>query len=84
MALITLKEWNDRQPRPRSLETVRRWVRSGRIQPPPQLDGREYLVEDCAIKVNLNNQYFSSQHNKKLSLRERIQHGRTEKKPQNK
>lgn len=84
MALITLKEWNDRQPRPRSMEQVRRWVRSGRIQPPPQLDGREYLVEDSAIKVNLNGQCFPSPSNKNLSLRERIKHGRTEKKPQNK
>ncbi|EJV9554404.1 excisionase, partial [Salmonella enterica subsp. enterica serovar Kentucky] len=24
---LTLPEWNQRQPRPRSLETVRRWVR---------------------------------------------------------
>ncbi|EJL5546618.1 excisionase, partial [Salmonella enterica] len=27
---LTLPEWNQRQPRPRSLETVRRWVRECR------------------------------------------------------
>ncbi|EAA9514338.1 excisionase [Salmonella enterica] len=82
MALITPKEWNDRQPRPRSIEQVRRWVRSGRIQPPPILDGREYLVEENAVKVHLNGQCFSAPVSKnKLKLKERIRHGRSEKKP---
>ncbi|MGX8900617.1 excisionase [Citrobacter werkmanii] len=82
MTLITLKEWNERQPRPRSMEQVRRWVRSGRIQPPPMLDGREYLVEEHAVKVNLNGQCFTaSTSNNHLRLKERIRHGRTEKKP---
>ncbi|HDR2587320.1 TPA: excisionase [Enterobacter ludwigii] len=85
MALITLKEWNSRQPRPRSMEQVRRWVRSGRIQPPPHMDGREYLVEDHAVKINLNERYFAPIRNiSKPSLRERIQYGRPEKKSQNK
>ncbi|WP_447880101.1 excisionase [Serratia fonticola] len=52
---ITLKEWNSRQPRPKSVETVRRWVRAGKIYPAPQLDGREYLFDDRAIKINPNN-----------------------------
>ncbi|EFI2702672.1 excisionase, partial [Escherichia coli] len=40
---LTLQEWNARQRRQRSLETVRRWVRECRIFPPPVKDGREYL-----------------------------------------
>ncbi|HDT4879768.1 TPA: excisionase [Klebsiella michiganensis] len=51
MALITLKEWNARQPRPRSLETVRRWVRQSKIYPAPKKDGVEYLFQETAIKV---------------------------------
>lgn len=38
---LTLQEWNARQRRPRSLETVRRWVRECRIFPPPVKDGSE-------------------------------------------
>ncbi|MEK0204476.1 excisionase [Klebsiella michiganensis] len=51
MALITLKEWNARQPRPRSLETVRRWVRQSKIYPAPKKDGVEYLFQETAVKV---------------------------------
>lgn len=79
MALITLSEWNQRQPRPRCIEQVRRWVRAGRIQPSPKLDGREYLVDENAVKIDLCNP--SSK--KTSSLKERILYGRTEKKPQN-
>ncbi|ASX25973.1 excisionase [Candidatus Williamhamiltonella defendens] len=49
---ITLKEWNQKQPRPRCIEQVRRWVRAGIIYPAPRLDGREYLVQANAIKIN--------------------------------
>ncbi|WP_087943415.1 excisionase [Candidatus Regiella insecticola] len=35
------------------MEQVRRWVRSGVIQPPPRLDGREYLVKADAVKIDL-------------------------------
>jgi predicted site-specific integrase-resolvase len=55
MTKITLKEWNSRQPRPKSAETVRRWVRAGKIYPAPELDGREYLFDDRAIKINPSN-----------------------------
>ncbi|EEQ2022077.1 excisionase [Escherichia coli] len=48
---LTLQEWNARQRRPRSLETVRRWVRECRIFPPPVKDGREYLFHESAVKV---------------------------------
>ena len=50
---LTLPEWNARQPRPRSLETVRRWVRECRIAPPPKKDGREYLFHESAVKVDI-------------------------------
>lgn len=49
---LTLPEWNARQLRPKSLETVRRWVRECRISPPPIKDGREYLFHESAVKVN--------------------------------
>ena len=51
MVLITLKEWYARQPRPRSLESVRRWVRESKIYPAPKKDGVEYLFQETAIKV---------------------------------
>lgn len=49
---LTLPEWNARQLRPKSLETVRRWVRECRISPPPIKDGREYLFHESAVKIN--------------------------------
>ncbi|RXK32663.1 hypothetical protein BBD39_11350 [Arsenophonus endosymbiont of Bemisia tabaci Asia II 3] len=54
--MITLAEWNARRDRPRRMDTVRGWVRNGLIQPPPIKDGREYLVEENAIKVNSLNE----------------------------
>ncbi|EFZ49658.1 excisionase [Shigella sonnei 53G] len=50
---MTLKEWNARQLRPRSPETVRRWVRECKIFPPPIKDGREYLFHESAKKLHL-------------------------------
>lgn len=50
--MITLAEWNARRDRPRRMDTVRIWARNGLIQPSPIKDGREYLVEEYAIKVN--------------------------------
>ncbi|EFW8403912.1 phage integrase Arm DNA-binding domain-containing protein [Shigella dysenteriae] len=50
---LTLKEWNARQLRPRSPETVRRWVRECKIFPPPIKDGREYLFHESAKKLHL-------------------------------
>lgn len=49
---LTLKEWNNLLPRPRSLETVRRWIRAGKIYPAPVLDGREYLFDESAVRIN--------------------------------
>ncbi|EMA4385263.1 excisionase [Escherichia coli] len=54
-ALLPPFVWKElRQRRPRSLETVRRWVRECRIFPPPVKDGREYLFHESAVKVDLN------------------------------
>jgi len=55
MSLVTLQEWNNLQPRPRSIEQVRRWVRAGKLYPPPYLDGREYLIQDYAVKIDPRN-----------------------------
>lgn len=52
---LTLKEWNSRLPRPRSEETVRRWIRAGKIYPAPVLDGREYLFDENAVRIDLQN-----------------------------
>lgn len=52
---LTLKEWNSRLPRPRSEETVRRWIRAGKIHPAPVLDGREYLFDENAVRIDLQN-----------------------------
>ncbi len=51
--LLTLKEWNSRLPRPRSEETVRRWIRKGIIYPAPVKDGREYLFNENAVRINM-------------------------------
>ncbi|MDQ9124977.1 excisionase [Serratia fonticola] len=72
---ITLKEWNSRLPRPRSEETVRRWVRAGKIYPAPILDGREYLFDDRAIKIDPKN----LQKNSVNRLLERINDGKNPK-----
>ncbi|HGJ5860065.1 MAG TPA: excisionase [Arsenophonus nasoniae] len=55
------------------MDTVRGWVRNGLIQPPPVKDGREYLVEEYAIKVN------SLTEIKPLNLLQRIEHATREK-----
>lgn len=52
MNKLTLKQWNSRLPRPRSHETVRRWIRSGKIFPAPVLDGREYLFDEWAERID--------------------------------
>ncbi|HGE8281589.1 TPA: excisionase [Serratia marcescens] len=49
---LTLGEWNKRLPRPRSHETVRRWIRAGKIYPAPVLDGREYLFDEQAVRID--------------------------------
>ncbi|WP_199062157.1 excisionase [Serratia sp. ASV30] len=52
---LTLREWNSRLPRPRSEETVRRWIRAGRIYPAPVIDGREYLFDEYAVRIDKPN-----------------------------
>ncbi|WP_440867356.1 excisionase [Symbiopectobacterium purcellii] len=60
------------------METVRRLVRSGMIFPAPIRDGREYLFEENACKLNRNNTFHPSTplHPTLLS---RIKHGTPEK-----
>ena len=71
---LTLQEWNARQRRPRSLETVRRWVRECRIFPPPVKDGREYLNrpgfpgEYFICELRLPDHRFRWKHNKLFLL----------------
>lgn len=72
--MLTLEQWNKTLPKPRNMETIRRWARNGQIYPPPIFDGYQYLVHENAIK-RINNQ------NPKLSnnLLTRIQNGTTQK-----
>ncbi|WGL99109.1 excisionase [Arsenophonus sp. aPb] len=55
------------------MDTVRGWVRNGLIQPPPVKDGREYLVDEFAVKVNSINETGSP------NLLQRIGHAAREK-----
>ncbi|HDR2892316.1 TPA: excisionase [Enterobacter asburiae] len=73
MGLITLKEWNARQPRPRCLEQVRRWVREGKIYPAPILDGREYLFDERARKITSHSTSAAN------SLLNRVNNGKKQK-----
>lgn len=81
MPLITLHEWGQRLPVPRSTETLRRWVRAHKIYPPPEFDGYQYLVEEDAVKICHPSQKTYSNKKPASSLTSRIKHGRTEKKP---
>ncbi|MBL1261139.1 MAG: hypothetical protein COB33_011465 [Thiotrichaceae bacterium] len=50
--LITLKEWDERHFNPaHSTRTLRTWAKDGKIQPKPQLIGREYRVMEDAVYV---------------------------------
>jgi len=69
---ITLREWNARQIRPRSMEQVRRWVRAGKLYPPPYLEGHEYLIHETAVKINPTQPKQFASDNNKLILRDRI------------
>jgi len=72
MRFITLREWNQRQPRPKSMEQVRRWVRSGKLYPAPFLDGREYLIQENAVKIDPTRPRESASKNNRLILTTRI------------
>ncbi|MGB9096075.1 excisionase [Erwinia sp.] len=81
MPLITLNEWGQRLPVPRSQETLRRWNRAGKIYPAPTFDGYQYLVEENAVKINPAKPGCLPSSPVTGSLTSRIKHGRTEKKP---
>ncbi|WP_261832296.1 excisionase [Leminorella grimontii] len=61
------------------MEQVRRWVRAGKISPPPLLDGREYLVDENAVRINPASPSSSQPHINSLS--QRVKNGRKETKP---
>lgn len=47
--LIRLERWLEAHyDEPPSLETARRWIRAGKIQPPPERHGRAYFVHPDA------------------------------------
>lgn len=53
--MLSLTEWDQAVFNGRhSINTLRYWARTGRIQPTPQLVGREYLVDPKAKYINLN------------------------------
>lgn len=71
--MLTLNEWNQRLPKPKDIETIRRWVRNGQIWPPPKFDGYQYYVEESARKIPPP----TTSHTQ--SLLERIKHGKESK-----
>lgn len=81
MPLITLYEWGQRLPVPRSMETLRRWVRAHKIHPHPDFDGYQYLVEEEAVKIGTGKTYQRKSPDSAGSLTSRINNGRTKKKP---
>ncbi|HAF8817902.1 TPA: excisionase [Salmonella enterica] len=81
MGLITLKDWNKKQPIQLCDEQVRRLVRKGLIYPAPEMYGRCYLVEETAVRLNNHQSLIPGNTSKKL-LR-RIIDGRHEKKRKN-
>ncbi|EMY0609736.1 excisionase [Yersinia enterocolitica] len=49
---ISLKEWNERRDKPRSMKQIYRWVEAGKIYPPPEKIGRDYEVESTATYID--------------------------------
>ncbi|MDH4871993.1 excisionase [Pseudomonas sp. BN515] len=55
MKLVTLEKWSSLNfDPPPSLNTVRKWVREGRIEPAPIKHGRSYYVEPAARYVPID------------------------------
>lgn len=81
MALITLKDWNKKQPLQLCDEQVRRLVRKGLIYPAPELYGRCYLVEETAVRLKSHQSLMHNSTSNKLIRR--IIDGRHEKKRKN-
>lgn len=48
--MLTLEQWNKTLPKPKNMETIRRWARDGLIWPPPMFDGHQYFVCEEAVK----------------------------------
>ncbi|QIP56870.1 excisionase [Hafnia alvei] len=57
--MLTLEQWNKTLPKPRNMETIRRWARNGQIYPPPIFDGHQYFVREDAEK-RINNKPMKS------------------------
>lgn len=57
--MLTLEQWNKTLPKPRNMETIRRWARNGQIYPPPIFDGHQYFVRKDAEK-RINNKPMKS------------------------
>jgi len=54
------------------MEQVRRWVREGKLYPAPFLDGRTYLIQENAVRIDpMQPKQFTANH-PKLVLAERI------------
>lgn len=50
--LIPLSDWAaKRYAVPPAIATLRRWVKEGQIQPPPERAGRMYQVDENAVRV---------------------------------
>lgn len=80
MDFLTIPEFIARLPRLRSVEQVRRWIREGKIQPAPILDGREYLIDPTAEKRDPTEiKRSGNAHPANHSLMTRIKNGKEKK-----
>jgi len=54
--LITLTEWDEATySRPHHINTLRKWAKCGRFNPPAEKHGREWLVSEDAKLIPIDN-----------------------------
>ncbi|EOV3349219.1 excisionase [Edwardsiella piscicida] len=51
--MLTIEQWNERQPIRQSLEIIRRHIRAGRIYPAPIKYGRRWIFDEKAILTSV-------------------------------
>ncbi|WP_447886752.1 excisionase [Serratia fonticola] len=70
--MLTIRQWNERQPIKRNEETIRRLIREGKIWPAPEKDGKEWLLSENAKRID-------GQSKKPGGLLSRIRNGKSQK-----
>ncbi|OCJ30623.1 excisionase [Serratia sp. 14-2641] len=69
--MLTIRQWNERQPIKRNEETIRRLIREGKIWPAPEKDGKEWLLSENAKRID-------GQSTKPEGLLSRIRNGKSQ------